>query len=92
MRAEDNVKQVIVLRDDLNMSPGKAASQAAHASISFLTRRMQALVPGPQWALELTRPERLWLKQSFTKRLFSLWAHGIPSCLILLHGIWKIIL
>lgn len=30
----DKLKQVIILREDLQMSPGKAAAQACHASIS----------------------------------------------------------
>lgn len=33
-----NTKQVIVVRNDLNMRKGKIASQASHASMSFLTR------------------------------------------------------
>ena len=34
-------KQVIVVRRDLNMPPGKLAAQVAHASIAFLTRRLK---------------------------------------------------
>lgn len=30
----DKMKQVIILREDLGMSPGKAAAQACHASIA----------------------------------------------------------
>lgn len=32
--ASDKLKQVIILREDLGMSPGKAAAQACHASIA----------------------------------------------------------
>jgi PTH2 family peptidyl-tRNA hydrolase len=33
-----SVKQVIVIRNDLNMSKGKMSAQAAHASMAFILR------------------------------------------------------
>lgn len=33
-------KQVIIARKDLNMSPGKLAAQASHASIAFLIEKL----------------------------------------------------
>ena len=36
-----NIKQVIVMRHDLKMRRGKQIAQGAHASMSFLTRRLQ---------------------------------------------------
>lgn len=35
------MKQVIVVRRDLNMRRGKEDAQASHASLAFLTRRLQ---------------------------------------------------
>lgn len=35
------MRQVIIARKDLNMSPGKLAAQVAHASLAFLTSRMR---------------------------------------------------
>lgn len=35
------IKQVIVIRKDLKMRRGKECSQASHASLAFLTRRIQ---------------------------------------------------
>lgn len=31
------MRQVIIARKDLNMSPGKLAAQCCHASLSFIT-------------------------------------------------------
>lgn len=37
-----NIKQVIVMRHDLKMRRGKQIAQRAHASMTFLTRRLQS--------------------------------------------------
>lgn len=36
-----DTKQVIVMRKDLNMRKGKMIAQGAHASMAFLTRRLE---------------------------------------------------
>lgn len=41
MQHENSVKQVIVVRKDLNMRKGKIAAQSAHASMAFLTSQLQ---------------------------------------------------
>jgi peptidyl-tRNA hydrolase, PTH2 family len=72
-------KQVIVMRTDTNppMRKGKMVAQGAHASIAFLTRRIERLAVGeryPQgydgdpWAfLDLTWAMREWMADSFAK-------------------------
>ena len=35
------MRQIIIARKDLNMSPGKLAAQVAHASIAFLSRKIR---------------------------------------------------
>lgn len=35
------MKQLIIVRKDLQMSPGKLAAQVAHASIAFITHKMR---------------------------------------------------
>ena len=37
----DKVKQVIVMRKDLNMSKGKMVTQGCHASVAFLTDKIR---------------------------------------------------
>lgn len=39
----DTYKQIIIVRKDLNMSPGKMAAQVSHASMAFLTNAIKEL-------------------------------------------------
>lgn len=55
-----NTKQILVVRKDLNMRKGKLAAQCCHASMSFITRRMQTKEP-------ITEVQQVWLDNSFTK-------------------------
>jgi PTH2 family peptidyl-tRNA hydrolase len=62
----DIVKQIIVIRSDLKnkdgqkIRTGKIISQACHASIAFLTRRMRDKVP-------VTDVQEKWINGKFTK-------------------------
>lgn len=75
-----DTKQVICVRRDLNMSPGKMAAQVAHASMSFLTKDMVHSGHGANgWALEIVYHKHYlpmkekydaimdWMQNSFTK-------------------------
>jgi PTH2 family peptidyl-tRNA hydrolase len=53
-------KQIIVIRKDLNMRKGKMVAQGSHASMAFLTRKLQTKEP-------LTQEQEEWLKDSFVK-------------------------
>lgn len=66
-----STKQVIVMRRDLKMRRGKEIAQGSHASIAFLTRRLQK----SWWELIflilsgrlLTKAEWKWILGSFAK-------------------------
>ena len=61
----DNVKQVIILRKDLNMRKGKMVAQGAHASMAvFLNRGSDN---GAGFCFNLTDDMREWLEGRFTK-------------------------
>jgi PTH2 family peptidyl-tRNA hydrolase len=60
----DKVKQVLVLRKDLNLSKGRLVTQGAHASIAFLTH----LVRGYNGeSLILSQAEKEWVYGTFFK-------------------------
>lgn len=70
------MKQVIVVRKDLNMRKGKIAAQSAHASMSFLTSRIKKDLGDIRPAIyrkttpvdiELTSEEIQWLDDGFAK-------------------------
>lgn len=62
---EVEIKQVIVMRHDLKMRLGKQVAQGAHASLSFLTRRLQS--QGRLSLEEFSPQEKAWILGSFTK-------------------------
>lgn len=69
LESEDSmsdVKQVIVVRKDLNMRKGKIAARVAHASMKFLTDNNEA-DRGDEIVVKLSPAEAMWLTGSFTK-------------------------
>lgn len=64
-----DVKQVIVMRTDLNMRKGKMVAQGAHASMAFLTRRLDPTCCYHPTAstVRLSEVEQKWLDESFVK-------------------------
>jgi PTH2 family peptidyl-tRNA hydrolase len=60
-----NIKQVIVMRHDLKMRRGKQIAQGAHASMAFLTRRLQN---SPSISLKDFSPNaQAWISGAFAK-------------------------
>ena len=65
MNADTRIKQVLVMRHDLKMRRGKQIAQGAHASMSFLCRRLQEA--GSVSLDGLTGAQRAWLTGAFAK-------------------------
>jgi PTH2 family peptidyl-tRNA hydrolase len=62
---EVRVKQVIVIRHDLKMRRGKQIAQSCHASMSFLTRRLQS---NDSISIDdFSEAAKTWLTGSFAK-------------------------
>lgn len=65
----DTIKQVIVMRTDLNMPKGKLVAQGSHASMAFITRRLDPTCcyhPSSSFVM-LSDVEQRWLDESFIK-------------------------
>jgi PTH2 family peptidyl-tRNA hydrolase len=66
------IKQVIVVRKDLNMRKGKIAAQVSHASMKILLDLMNTMQTSHdivQWSVELNTndPLHTWMLGQFTK-------------------------
>ena len=60
----DKIKQVIVMRKDLNLSKGRLVTQGAHASIAFLTNLVRAY---PNDIIPFYKCEEQWINGTFYK-------------------------
>lgn len=71
------IKQVIVVRTDLNMRKGKLAAQVAHAAMAFLMKGSTIQVypfnelQPKRFSRGLTDIQAAWLQGSFTKVVVS---------------------
>ena len=61
-----NVKQVIVMRNDLNMRKGKMIAQGAHAACAFMQRKLLLAADGV-CAYSANEMELAWQRGLFTK-------------------------
>lgn len=60
-----NIKQVIVMRHDLKMRRGKQIAQGVHASMAFLTRRLQSR--SSISLADFSAHAQTWIQGSFAK-------------------------
>lgn len=92
------VKQVIVLRKDLNMRKGKMVAQGAHASMKYMLDNSK--FDGNKFTFEFNDEWKAWLNGAFTKvalsvnseqELLELYekaiANGLPASLIIDNGL-----
>ena len=65
------IKQVIVVRKDLNMRKGKIAAQVAHAAMSFITKGMSFDHEEGTGHVSLDKASIAWAQGIFTKIVAS---------------------
>lgn len=82
MTAATAVKQVVVVRRDLNMRRGKECARVAHASMIWLRERLK-LVAGreDEFCAHLSPNERSWVEGSFAKVVCQV--PGLPELVTL---------
>lgn len=62
-----HVKQAIIIRKDLKMSPGKIAAQSSHASMKAVLDRCNILENRTLFMSNMPEPMYFWLTGIFTK-------------------------
>ncbi len=68
MKNPDSVKQVIVVRKDLNMRKGKMVAQGAHASLAVMLSEAQRTDMGIDClVIEMNDDMKRWINGPFTK-------------------------
>ena len=73
---EDGIRQLIIARKDLHMSPGKLAAQVSHASMAFLADMLRKGKTEEIYASESEEPESYQITVSVPPDIYRDWLHG----------------
>lgn len=73
---DSKFKQVIVVRKDLNMTPGKLAAQVSHASMAFLTTKIRH-------GVEFMTDDTIDVSATFPRDMFDEWLNGTFTKIVL---------
>lgn len=71
------MRQLIIARKDLQMSPGKLAAQCCHAAMAFLTNRLRDKDAMYQTSNPVTREEGYATEMFFDKEVYEEWICGV---------------
>lgn len=71
------MRQLIIARKDLQMSPGKLAAQVSHASMAFLTDMIRKGGLQKRVSLYITEPDRYEIMIEMPPDIYDEWLCGI---------------
>jgi len=67
----NDIKHVIVVRKDLNLTKGKLATYVAHVSIQFLLENNES-DRGDEFTIKLNPEEAVWLRESAFSTIYAI--------------------
>ena len=70
------IRQLIIVRKDLHMSPGKLAAQVSHASNAFLTDMLRRGETEELFSPDAAEPEEVRITVSVPPDIYRDWLHG----------------
>ena len=71
------MRQLIIARKDLNMSPGKLAAQVSHASMAFLSHMIRNGGAQYRASVEDAEPDRYEISFEMPVDIYEQWIQGI---------------
>jgi PTH2 family peptidyl-tRNA hydrolase len=71
------MRQLILVRKDLNMSPGKLAAQVSHASMAFLTQMIRTSGVHQVLSMDTGEPESYDISLNIQADIYEKWINGI---------------
>ena len=74
---KDGMRQLIIARKDLNMSPGKLAAQVSHASMAFVADMLRKGGVDEELSLDTCEVEAYHICVEMPPDIYNDWLHGI---------------
>ena len=71
------MRQLIIARKDLNMSPGKLAAQVSHASMAFLSNLIRTGGLQKRASIDTGEMERYEIQIEISPEIYDEWLNGI---------------
>jgi len=76
-RKPDGMRQLIIARKDLQMSPGKLAAQVSHASMAFIADMLRKGGVDEEMSLDTCEVEAYHISVIISPDIYNDWLHGI---------------
>ena len=77
VKGDKTMRQLIIARKDLNMSPGKLAAQVSHASMAFLTNAIRTSGTHQVLSMDTGETESYDITLNIPADIYEQWINGI---------------